>query len=177
MYFLKVYRITDTFELIVKNLSDLTRTHRTATFADSETQTNVQSYSVDQIYSDLYVITRHHHLNTFGKSDFTGAVHSAEIELGTILVTERSMTTALSRRKPGFDSRIGHENLSEYQEGFFVSQKGLYYDKKYLADNCCHFVMILNLNCSVPFLPHSCFSSVPTAYLRIPSLPGQWKHT
>ena len=64
-----------------------------------------------------------------------------------------------------------------YQEGFFVSQKGLYYDKKYLADNCCHFVMILNLNCSVPFLPHSCFSSVPTAYLRILSRPGQWKHT
>ncbi len=95
MYFLKVYRITDTFELIVKNLSDLTRPHRTATFADSETQTNVQSYSVDQVYSDLYVITRHHHFNTFGKSDFTGAVHSAEIELGTILITERSMTTTL----------------------------------------------------------------------------------
>jgi len=53
--------------LILVDLSDLTRTDGAATFADSETQTLVQSNSVDELNSDLYVITRHYHLNTCGR--------------------------------------------------------------------------------------------------------------
>ena len=81
--------------LILEYLCDLTRTYGTTTLTDSEAQTCVQSYSVDELYSDLYVITRHYHLNTCWECDLTCAVHCAEIELWTILVSEWSVTTTL----------------------------------------------------------------------------------
>ena len=81
--------------LILVNLCDLTRTYGTTTLTDSEAQTWVQGYSVDQLNSNLYVITRHYHLNASWQSDFTGAVHCTEIELRTILVSEWSMTSTL----------------------------------------------------------------------------------
>ena len=79
--------------ILVDDFSNLTRTNGAATFTDSEAETYIESHSVDKFYSDLYVITRHYHLSTFGQVDFTGAVHSTEIELGTILVAEGSVTT------------------------------------------------------------------------------------
>ena len=51
--------------VLVEEFSNLTRTYCTATFADSETQTYVQSYWVDQFNLDFYVITRHYHFNAF----------------------------------------------------------------------------------------------------------------
>ena len=78
--------------VLVKDLSDLTRTNGAATFADSEAETYVESNSVDEFYIDLYVITGHYHFDAFGEVDLTGAVHGAEIELRTILVTEGRMT-------------------------------------------------------------------------------------
>ena len=81
--------------LVLEYLCDLARTNGATTLTDSEAQTLVQSYSVNQLYSNLYVITRHYHLNTCGERNLTCAVHGAEIELRTILVSEWSVTTTL----------------------------------------------------------------------------------
>ena len=58
-------------------------------------QTYVQSNWVDQVNLDFYVITWHYHFSTFWQVDLTGTVHSTQIELRTILVTEWSVTTTL----------------------------------------------------------------------------------
>ena len=71
----------------------MTRTYCATTFADSEAETYVESYSVDEVYSDFHVVTRHYHFNAFGKKNLTGAVHGTEVELRTVLVTEWSVTT------------------------------------------------------------------------------------
>ena len=89
-------RSTDKLSLcarLVENLGDLTRTYRTATFADSEAETYVESHGVDEFNRDFHVVTGHYHFNAFGEVNFTRAVHRAEIELGTVLVTEGSVTT------------------------------------------------------------------------------------
>ena len=80
---------------LVEDFSNLTRTYCTTTFTDSEAETYVDSYSVDEFYRDFYVIARHYHFSTFGEVDFTCTVHSTEIELRTILVTEWSVTATL----------------------------------------------------------------------------------
>ena len=79
--------------VLLNDFSDLTSTYCTATFTDSEAQTNIQCNCVDKVYSDCNVITRHYHFNAFGQRNFTCAVHCTEIELRTILVSERSMTS------------------------------------------------------------------------------------
>ena len=71
----------------------MTRTYCATTFADSEAETYVESYSVDEVYSDFHVVTRHNHFNAFGENNLTGAVHGTEVELRTVLVTEWSVTT------------------------------------------------------------------------------------
>ena len=81
--------------VLVDDLSDLTRTYCTTTLTDSETETEVQSNGVDELYRDLYVIPGHYHLSALGEVDLTGTVHCTEVELRTILVTERSVTTTL----------------------------------------------------------------------------------
>ena len=82
-------------ELVFEDLCDLTRTYSTTTLADSETKALVQSYCVDELNLDLYVVTRHYHLNSLWKLDLTCTVHSTEVELRTILVAERCVTTTL----------------------------------------------------------------------------------
>ena len=81
--------------ILFNDSGDLTRTYCTATFADSETKTLVQSYWIDELNLNLYVITRHYHFYTLRQRNLTGAVHCTEIELWTILVSEWSMTTTL----------------------------------------------------------------------------------
>ena len=54
-----IYRVYSFYEsrfLIVEDLSDLTGTDCATTLTDSEAQTDVQSHSVDELYSDLYVL-------------------------------------------------------------------------------------------------------------------------
>ena len=82
-------------ELVFEDLCDLARTYCTTTLADSETKALVQSNCVDELNLDLYVVTRHYHLNSLRKLDLTCAVHSTEVELRTILVAERSVTSTL----------------------------------------------------------------------------------
>ena len=81
--------------VLFEDFGNLTRTYGAATLADSETQTCVASYRVDELNVDFNVVTGHYHLYTFGESDLTGYVKCTDVELGTILVVERSVTTAL----------------------------------------------------------------------------------
>ena len=82
-------------ELVLDDASDLTRTYGAATLADSETQTFAASNRSDQLDVDLDVVTRHYHLDTSGEHDLTGYIQGADVELGTIVVVERSVTTTL----------------------------------------------------------------------------------
>ncbi len=74
-------------------MSYLTCTDCTTTFADSETEVHVQCDFREQLNVDFYVITRHAHFNAFRKGDGTGNVRCTEVELRTIVVAKRSVTT------------------------------------------------------------------------------------
>ncbi len=80
-------------ELFV-NPDHLSCTNGTATFADSELETLVDSNGGDEFNLDLDVIARHNHLDSLGESDLTGHIQCTDEELGTIVVVERSVTTA-----------------------------------------------------------------------------------
>ncbi len=84
-----------TLAKLLDNLFDLTRTYGATTLTDSETQTCIQSNGVDERYLNLNVVTGHYHLDTLGKFNLTGNIHSTEVELRTIVVAERSVTTTL----------------------------------------------------------------------------------
>src|ERR1700755_2533084 len=79
--------------ILLNDLSNLTCTHCTSTFADSEFQTFLHSDRLDQHNAQRSVVTRHYHLSTCRQRNFTSYVRSTEIELRTIFVEERSMTT------------------------------------------------------------------------------------
>ena len=81
--------------VLLDDVQYLTCTYRTATLADRETQTLVQSDGVDQGNGDGNVVAGHHHVNALGKGNLTRYVHRTQIELRTILVVERSVTAAL----------------------------------------------------------------------------------
>ena len=80
--------------ILVDQFSDLTGTHGTSPFADSETKTYVTCYWVDQFHLDGHVVTGHYHLYTFGQLDFTGYVEGTDVELRTVFVVERSVASA-----------------------------------------------------------------------------------
>ena len=82
-------------QLLLKNLCNLTSTNCTSTLADCELESLVDSYRVDELYSDSNVITRHYHLYTLWKSNLSGDVESTDEELRTIVVVEWSMTATL----------------------------------------------------------------------------------
>ena len=71
----------------------MSRTYGATAFADSETKTYAASYRVDELNGNRYVVARHYHLSSFGESNLTGYVEGTDIELGTIFVVERSVTT------------------------------------------------------------------------------------
>ena len=50
---------------------------------------------MDQLNGHLYVITRHAHLGSFRELANAGYVSCSEVELRTIVVEERGMTTTL----------------------------------------------------------------------------------
>ena len=56
-------------------------------------KTLLHSDRMDQFDGHLYVITRHTHLNTSGQFANAGNVGGSEVELRTIVVEERSMTS------------------------------------------------------------------------------------
>ena len=69
------------------------RTYGSTTFTDSEGKTLLHSDRMDQFDGHFYVITRHAHLNTSGQFANAGNVGGSEVELRTIVVEERSMTS------------------------------------------------------------------------------------
>ena len=89
-----VYTAVTPQGILVEDFGDLARAYSAATFTDSEAQTLIACYGVDQINDDFYVVARHYHFNTFGKGDFAGYVKRTDVELGTIVVVERSVAAA-----------------------------------------------------------------------------------
>ena len=79
-------------ELIVDDLNHLTGTNGTTTFTDSEAETLVHGDVGNQLNVDGDMVARHDHFHAFRKSDFTSNVGGSEVELRTILVTERGVT-------------------------------------------------------------------------------------
>ena len=78
--------------LVLDDAGDLTGAYGAATLTDSETQTFATCNGSDQLDVDL---TRHYHLDTSGEHDLTGYIQGADVELGTIVVVERGVTTTL----------------------------------------------------------------------------------
>ena len=80
---------------LLDDCSNSTGTYGSAALTDSETETLLHSYRMDQLDRHFYVITRHAHLST--SREFANAcnVSCSEVELRTIVVEERCMTAAL----------------------------------------------------------------------------------
>ena len=111
--------------VLLKNLGDLTRTYGAATLTDSEAKTCVASNRVDELNVDLNVVTGHYHLYTFGESDLTGYVKCTDVELGTILVVERSVTATflfLEDINRSFELAVGLNNtrMADYHTALDV---------------------------------------------------------
>ena len=95
---------------LLDDCSNSAGTYGSAALTDSETETLLHSYRMDQLDRHFYVITRHAHLGT--SREFANAcnVSCSEVELRTIVVEERCMTAALvfcqnvnlSCTEPGF---------------------------------------------------------------------------
>src|SRR5690606_34133586 len=66
----------------------------TAAFADSEAQAFFHGDRSDQGNVQLDVVARHDHFHAFGQFAGTGHVSSTEVELRTVALEERSVTTA-----------------------------------------------------------------------------------
>src|SRR5690606_3860320 len=67
--------------------------HSTAAFAYREAQTFLHGNLVDQIHFNRNVVARHNHLHTRGEHYLSGNIGGTEIELRTVFVKERSVTT------------------------------------------------------------------------------------
>src|ERR1051326_9008942 len=66
-----------------------------ATLADRETQFLFHRDRHDEVHFHRDVVTRHHHLGTFGQMYHSGDVGGAEVELRTIVSEERRVAAAL----------------------------------------------------------------------------------
>src|SRR6476661_6160860 len=71
----------------------------TAAFADCEAQTFFHRDRGDQLDGDRHVIARHHHFLVGRQNDRAGHVGGAEVELRTVVVEERSVTTTFVLRQ------------------------------------------------------------------------------
>ena len=85
--FIKSYRL-------LEDLGDDTGTDGTAALADSETQALLNSDGGDQLDVHNNVVAGHAHVSALGQRDDAGNVGGTEVELGTIVVEERSVTAA-----------------------------------------------------------------------------------
>ena len=68
-------------------------TNGTTAFTDSEAETLFDSDRSDEFNAHVNVIAGTAHFNAFGKGDSTGNVGSSEVELRSVVVKERSVTT------------------------------------------------------------------------------------
>src|SRR5690606_7812207 len=75
------------------NLGNHAGANGTAAFADSEAQTFFHGDRSDQGNNQLDVVARHDHLHAFGQFAGTGHVSGTEVELRTVALEERGVTT------------------------------------------------------------------------------------
>ena len=66
-----------------------------AAFTDSEAHAFFHGNGGDQLNMHIDVVAGHAHLGALGQGDDAGNVGGAEVELRTIVVEERGVTTAL----------------------------------------------------------------------------------
>ena len=79
----------------VLGLDDDAGADGTTALADSEAEALLDSDRGNQLNVHIDVVAGHAHLSALGQGDDAGDVGGAEIELGTIVVEERGVTTAL----------------------------------------------------------------------------------
>src|SRR4051812_22929039 len=84
---------------LIEDFSHLTRTYGTTTLTDSEAKSLFHCDLVDQLNFNRNVISRHNHFHASRKFTLTCYVGCAEVELRTVFVEERSMTTTLFFRE------------------------------------------------------------------------------
>src|SRR5690349_11983305 len=77
----------------------MTRTHSPATLTDSEAESFLHCDLVDQLNFDRNVVARHNHLHTCRELHFARYVSCTEVELRTVLVEERCVTTTFFLRE------------------------------------------------------------------------------
>ena len=111
--------------VLFEDLGDLTGTYGTTALTDSEAKTCVASYGVDELNIDLNVVAGHYHLYTLGESNLTGYVKSTDVELGTILIVEGSVTAAFLflediNRSLELAVRLNHTGMADYHTALDV---------------------------------------------------------
>src|SRR6185312_13653894 len=79
---------------LLNDLGDHAGAHGTAAFADRKPQTFLHRDRVDQRHHHFDVVARHHHLHPRRQLHRTGDVRRAEVELRTVALEERRVTTA-----------------------------------------------------------------------------------
>ena len=79
---------------LAKKLGNDAGTNRSAAFADSELELFFNCNGLDELDSDGHVVAGHYHFGACGQVDGTGNVGSSDEELRTIVVEERSVTSA-----------------------------------------------------------------------------------
>ena len=82
------------FKLLVDSDNN-TGADGTAAFTDSETESVLYCDRGDQFDIHVNVVAGHAHLNAFGKGDNAGNVSCTEVELRSVVVEERGVTSAL----------------------------------------------------------------------------------
>src|ERR1022692_371053 len=80
---------------LLEDLDDSTCSDGPAAFADREAEAFFHGDGLDQLHVHLGVVARQDHLGAFGQADDAGHVGGAEVELGTVVVEERRVTSAL----------------------------------------------------------------------------------
>src|SRR5205085_6705759 len=84
---------------LAEDLGNHARADGTAAFTDCETQAFFHRDRGDQLDGDRHVVARHNHLFVRRQLDRAGHVGGTEVELRTVVVEERGVTTALVLRQ------------------------------------------------------------------------------
>src|SRR6186713_3247613 len=91
---------------LLENFGDDAGAHRAAAFANGEAKLEIHCDRCDQLDLHLHVVARHHHFRTRRQSRHTRHVRRPEVELRTVAVEERRVSSALFL---GQDVRLPHE--------------------------------------------------------------------
>ena len=79
---------------LAEDLGNDSRTNSSAAFADSELKLFFNSYGLDELDRDGYMVAGHYHFGACGKLDRAGNIGSSDEELRAIVVEEGGVTAA-----------------------------------------------------------------------------------